>query len=917
MAGFRKPAATFLATLFALVAVCVADPASFRPVSLSHRVYAQKPKLNLVGSGFEQYKRTQIHLTLEINGVKLEQFEDYNLDIVSDERLALKLNEDKEWWGTSKAGGSLILKGAVFDATDDEAKSTKEYNIRVATIIPAPTAKANSNLKIMRTQTVRLPINGSGFDSKAKISVFFEPHIEEDKLEVVAHKKSVLLVRLLAGGAWRADEGPLYLKSINTGGGPWKINGDEGIQVATVIKNHGGKVLDSEARLYQSTPKLSIWGEDFQKSTIIRFKSGLQKNTNYTQKFSDLGKNKMRLDLELKKGSKWRAQKGQIIAMSMVKEEGNAALPLNAGKGIVVAEVLEDPVVTESKANLDRTHGDTLLIKGSGFSRSELGATKLTFDPELEMGYDYDLSVKDTKTLQLTLKTGRAWRVDAGPLKVTKVDSGAGDFSVDDVIVATVQDDVQDHESGVRVISSPDQALYQSTPSDKCLKVRGTGFTKDTKITFNSKVSPDSYVQQFVSETELCLKLKSGEQWSDKAEPLKILSMNVGGNKVPIGRSDAGVAVAKIYVNPEINTASDKDTFQSFTKRITIRGSGFDKDFTELAFSPPLTVRDPADPEYGEFEYVDVQPSYIIVGLVNDAKWIRAALEPGDRVPLKVHSVTTTAGVKTFGSSITVAEVTHDPEHVLCDDSCTFSKDDMCDDISSEDQSYNYADDDLYDFDDEYFEPYDFYSFEDDDYGYNFMYDDDYQLYDDDEWYALDGETLVCEWGTDCTDCGPREEVEAPECTNTCQFARDGWCDDERTAMICKLGTDCQDCGPVGASNFTEEDHLNDDAEYWEPFPYLDDDDDMIEWKNDPRANRVAHHGQPSAPGPGTLLVDVLMGLVYFVGAVVMASGLMFLYKIYKGEAIPYHLLSLDPEAPTVADIKLDGYEMSSQNRQY
>jgi len=916
MVGFRKPAATFLATLFALVAVCVADPASFRPQSLSHRVYAQKPKLNLVGSGFEKYKRTQIHLTLEINGVKLEQFEDYSLDIVSDERLALKLNEDKEWWGTSKAGGPLILKGALFDATDEEPKSTKEYNIRVATIIPAPTAKPNSSLKIMRTQTVRLPINGSGFDSKAKISVFFEPHIEEDKLEVVAHKKSLLLVRLLAGGAWRADEGPLHLKSINTGGGPWKINGDDGIQVATVIKNHGGKVLDSEARLYQSTPKLSIWGEDFQQSTILRFKSGLQKNTNYTQKFSDLGKNKMRLDLELKKGSKWRAQKGQIIAMSMVKEEGNAALPLNAGKGIVVAEVLEDPVVTESKANLDRTHGDTLMIKGSGFSRSELGATKLTFDPELEMGYDYDLSVKDTKTLQLTLKTGRAWRPDAGPLKVTKVDSGAGDFSVDDVIVATVQDDVQDHESGVRVISSPDQALYQSTPSDKCLKVRGTGFTKDTKITFNSKVSPDSYVQQFVSETELCLKLKSGEQWSAKAEPLKILSMNVGGNKVPIGRSDAGVAVAKIYVNPEINTASDKDVFQSFTKRITIRGSGFDKDFTELAFSPPLTVRDPADPEYGEFEYVDVQPSYIVVGLVNDAKWIRAALEPGDRVPLKVHSVTTAAGVKTFGSSITVAEVTHDPEHVLCDDSCTFSKDNVCDDISSEDYSY-YADDDLYDFDDEYFEPYDSYSFEDDDYGYNFMYDDDYQLYDDDEWYALDEGTLVCEWGTDCTDCGPREEVEAPECTNTCQFARDGWCDDERTAMICKLGTDCQDCGPVGASNFTEEDHLNDDAEYWEPFPYLDDDDDMIEWKNDPRANRVAHHGQPSAPGPGTLLVDVLMGLVYFVGAVVMASGLMFLYKIYKGEAIPYHLLSLDPEAPTVADVKLDGYEMSSQNRQY
>ncbi len=46
-----------VAFLFALVAVQAADAEQgFRPVSLSHRVYAQKPKLALLGFGFLKFK---------------------------------------------------------------------------------------------------------------------------------------------------------------------------------------------------------------------------------------------------------------------------------------------------------------------------------------------------------------------------------------------------------------------------------------------------------------------------------------------------------------------------------------------------------------------------------------------------------------------------------------------------------------------------------------------------------------------------------------------------------------------------------------------------------------------------------------------------------------------------------------------
>ncbi|RAL23701.1 hypothetical protein DL240_05960 [Lujinxingia litoralis] len=63
-----------------------------------------------------------------------------------------------------------------------------------------------------------------------------------------------------------------------------------------------------------------------------------------------------------------------------------------------------------------------------------------------------------------------------------------------------------------------------------------------------------------------------------------------------------------------------------------------------------------------------------------------------------------------------------------------------------------------------------------------------------------------CDLGTDCTDCGARAADPEPEpepdpepiCTNTCQHANDGECDDGGPGAsynVCTYGTDCGDCG--------------------------------------------------------------------------------------------------------------------------
>ncbi len=66
----------------------------------------------------------------------------------------------------------------------------------------------------------------------------------------------------------------------------------------------------------------------------------------------------------------------------------------------------------------------------------------------------------------------------------------------------------------------------------------------------------------------------------------------------------------------------------------------------------------------------------------------------------------------------------------------------------------------------------------------------------------------VCAFGSDCTDCGPRNPADDPHpgpgsdsgtCSDTCLFAFDGECDDggrDAAFAICALGSDCTDCGP-------------------------------------------------------------------------------------------------------------------------
>jgi hypothetical protein len=257
----------------------------------------------------------------------------------------------------------------------------------------------------------------------------------------------------------------------------------------------------------------------------------------------------------------------------------------------------------------------------------------------------------------------------------------------------------------------------------------------------------------------------------------------------PLAGSE-GIRVAIVLADPVITVA--KDTYhESQSKLIVISGSGF----TNVA-DTKITLR-PTSP--GSYKILGVLEDAIRVQLKPDKDWLPTFMslkneEESKKVVIQVSSIDTGAGDITFDEPITIGFIVKDREGVVCDDSCEFAFDGVCDDGTEPNDQYyyqnynNYQDDDLGGF---YGEPEDV-DGDGEVYGGGVNYDDYYMANED---YQVS----ACIEGTDCTDCGGVDaiidyskpldpESGAVSCANTCIYPRDGVCDDPRGTKYCELG---------------------------------------------------------------------------------------------------------------------------------
>ena len=424
------------------------------------------------------------------------------------------------------------------------------------------------------------------------------------------------------------------------------------------------KVVERPMKLYSSvSPKLRIQTEEsafggiLESNIELSFTPSLKRSAYNLSIASDTV-----ITLTLLPGKKWAnpsTTDGMTLYLTELKFHGGENLLASAKS---VATVIPTPTVTRNENNIIYMTGTSkLVITGTNFVEKEI---ELLFEPPLESMKDYILSVKNATTMVLTRMSAAKWRSEPGPLKLRRINTGAGALRVDPkyggIVVAEVQANLGTH--GVTVESTPDERFYQNTGE---LVILGTGFN-DTHNTlrFANGIRGKGVNYTTVEHTKelIRMKLEGGSKWranpANLPGPLVLLAVDAGGGFVPVGPTEAkkGRTVATIFETPEVNQKT-KDIFQTHSHELWITGKGFTRQTysTSITFNPPIkyTGDDP------DCQMIVYNRTHIKLTLLEGKKWVSGDLT--SKKALQVVKINTGAGNYDL-SGVTIANVKADSD---------------------------------------------------------------------------------------------------------------------------------------------------------------------------------------------------------------------------------------------------------------
>ncbi|KAH8072687.1 hypothetical protein JL721_3330 [Aureococcus anophagefferens] len=705
---------------------------------------------------------------------------------------------------------------------------------------------------VYSTVTSKLRIQGQASGrGRRKIHLSFIPKISPDDYKVTIVSDTVLSLGLLAGKSWPTStsvgdgEGTtMYLTSfVNDMKGPQNLL-EEPVAVANVINTptvmHGGDKV-----IYMTgTTRFNINGTAFRaKAMALTFEPPLVKDVDYILQV----RSSTCMQLTLRSNRKWRSD-GDPGALKLRRiDTGAGALRIDAKYGgVTVAEVQGD-------GKLD--------ILGSGFNTSA-GLNTLKWGNSLRgKGINYTITSASKSQLSLaapgssgasTRRTCRVvYQTHTHELWITGTGFTRGAYSTrvdfDPPLLFGV-DYVMMVFNRTRFVSLMDGANPRQTAAIRKLLIRAR-LRASPELTFQPPLALNSDYKITRAGGPAHAEPPEAQEVALRGGPLYLTALKCGSDAIELAYGQ-GIVVATVLADPTIEM-SERKIYATHTKRLIVQGSGFSLDGTELTLRPTSRA---------SYEVESVEMAEMVLLLKDGKSWAPLG-ESSSPVSVYVTKVDTGAGeVVMEDDGAVIARVYPDPSGAVCDDSCEWALDGVCDDGSSQGRTWF-----------------------DDDYGGFYAYDGDYYGYGATTTTTTTTSAPVCEAGTDCTDCGGLDP-EAPsgvDCSNACQWANDGYCDDTRTSGLCDLGTDCHDCGPASEGNFTTWDDdgwWDDDENYW------DDDYDFENYSARRQAPRRLHQG-------------VVVGI----GCVMCAVGSWFAHKFYKGDKLPFELL-----APPSAEDELE-----------
>lgn len=631
---------------------------------------------------------------------------------------------------------ALVLHAVRFGAHTN--RNVLGEPITVAQILPTPSFRDNNQTVSQSERT--LTINCEGLMGAKKVDLLFSPPLYSYCEDVTLYplRSNQLTLRLSRVGQWRQQPGPLFVVGVDTGNGPVMMSAD-GVLVANVVADcdpgTNAVTVEQTAKrqlVYSDAPEIVINGTGFsliENKILFRSYDGIV-FVNYTI----ISMTKTSLKLRLLPGSLWIGEEFQPV-LSVAAVDAGAGFVCTRPiwfewmVGQAVAQVFARPQLQPGERELFRTQSHELRLYGAGFSPYGSNTLELRFATTLVKGVDYSLQVLSYTEFRLTLLDGRAWRDAAGPLVVTHINAlGDTDGWIslgEGVQVAYVDNDIPNPPSNaIQIFPSHDpvNAYY----SQSVLVVKGVNFQAGMFFVLNPPVDKDHYTQVFVSSNTIELRLSRGRQWP-RVATIVAQSVIVDNTTYPMN-----VSIADILLTPGV-FISQTTYHESQSKRLIITG---DK-FTTVANTRVVLRPTPSS----SYKVVHVQDDEIHVLLLPGRTWLPPFTHnkvEGKKIALQIVSIDVGAGdTAIFSQPVTVGLIVKDRDGVVCDDSCVYAFDGVCD------------------------------------------------VHHDNTSIVRFSHT--CAQNTDCTDCGGVDAL--PDCTNTCVSSHDGVCDDPRGTGQCTYGT--------------------------------------------------------------------------------------------------------------------------------
>ena len=147
-----------------------------------------------------------------------------------------------------------------------------------------------------------------------------------------------------------------------------------------------------------------------------------------------------------------------------------------------------------------------------------------------------------------------------------------------------------------------------------------------------------------------------------------------------------GVGVATVLRDPIVDAHPELRLYGTHSKRLVVRGSGFSPDGTSLTLEPTRAAK---------YSVIEATEWSVTLELKSDGSWCDE-LKDDKGVELKVTKVDSGAGEVIFDKPIIVATVVKEPDGDICDDSCEWALDGVCDDGTQPnivDDEYGWDDD--------------------------------------------------------------------------------------------------------------------------------------------------------------------------------------------------------------------------------